>query len=350
MKYKLLAVSKSPKVSRLNIGDYIQALASSQFLPQVDGFIDRDEDLKDYAGEPCKMIMNGWYMHNPENWPPSEKIIPLFVAFHLNSEAKEKLLSPISIKYLKSHQPIGCRDLNTFELLSKNGVEAYFSGCMTLTLGKKYFSKEKGTSTYIVDPLYNGSLKGKNIAIAIYEIMRHPFDIFKLCLTKGLYLYSGRNLLNKYIKTALYYREYVRVFGRKIIMESVYISQGSEHQTKRRSDQKLFEEAESLVKQYSKARLVITSRIHCALPCLGLETPVIYIENGQDVETSLCRMGGLQDLFNTITIDKGILIPKFDTALPITEANCPKNKDGWRVLAQGLIQKCTDFININNKS
>ena len=50
MKYKLLAVSKFPNISGVNIGDYVQALASSQFLPHIDGFIDRDEDLKDYAG------------------------------------------------------------------------------------------------------------------------------------------------------------------------------------------------------------------------------------------------------------------------------------------------------------
>ena len=75
-----IAVSKFPNISGVNIGDYVQALASSQFLPHIDGFIDRDEDLKDYAGEPCKVIMNGWYMHLPQNWPPSDLIDPLFLA------------------------------------------------------------------------------------------------------------------------------------------------------------------------------------------------------------------------------------------------------------------------------
>lgn len=48
MKYKLLSIKGQGGV---NIGDYIQALASSQFLPQIDGFIDR-ERLKDYNSEP----------------------------------------------------------------------------------------------------------------------------------------------------------------------------------------------------------------------------------------------------------------------------------------------------------
>ena len=35
MNYKLLAVSKFPKVSGVNIGDYVQALAASQFIPEI---------------------------------------------------------------------------------------------------------------------------------------------------------------------------------------------------------------------------------------------------------------------------------------------------------------------------
>ena len=97
MKYKLLSVRKNNKVKAINIGDYIQALASSQYYPHVDGFLDRDEDLNSYDEEPCKMIMNGWYMHNPQNWPPTGKIIPLFVAFHLNVLVREELTSSISV-------------------------------------------------------------------------------------------------------------------------------------------------------------------------------------------------------------------------------------------------------------
>ena len=67
MKYKLLGISTEEQV---NIGDYIQALASSQFLPRIDGFIQR-EQLKDYDEEECKIIMNGWYIHHPEQWPHS---------------------------------------------------------------------------------------------------------------------------------------------------------------------------------------------------------------------------------------------------------------------------------------
>ena len=65
MKYKLLAVSVDTG-EHVNIGDYIQALAAAQFLPEVDGFVQR-ERLKEYDGEACKVIMNGWYMHHTEH-------------------------------------------------------------------------------------------------------------------------------------------------------------------------------------------------------------------------------------------------------------------------------------------
>ena len=345
MQYKLLAVSKFPNISGVNIGDYVQALASSQFLPHIDGFIDRDEDLKDYTGDPCKVIMNGWYMHQPQNWPPSDLIDPLFVAFHLNSGVKEALLSSQSIVYLKNHQPIGCRDLNTLDLLSKNGIDAYFSGCMTLTLGEKYHSEEKENKTYIVDPIFNGTLSVNAILQAVCTTIKHPLDLLKLCRAKQLHLHYGRNIVSKILKTALYYKEYSKVFCRKLVMESTYVTQESMcYKTQFKTDAERLSEAERLVKMYAKARLVITSRIHCALPCLGLETPVIYLEKGGDIEESKCRLAGLRELFNVVNVENGALSPRFNTALPITVINHPSNKNSWRKLANELKQRCREFV------
>ena len=345
MNYKLLAVSKFTGNTGVNIGDYIQALASSQFIPQLDGFIDRDEELKDYDGDTCKVIMNGWYMHSPQNWPPSKLIDPLFLSFHLNSTAKKEMLSPSSIAYLKSHQPIGCRDFKTEELLISNGIEAYFSGCLTLTLGGKYRSSKKGNKTYIVDPHINGEMNWDNIIKAIFTTILHTLDILKLYRNKELMLYSGRNFIRKGLKTALYYKEYTRIFSRKLIMESTYVCQENDfYKTHFKTDLDRLKEAERLVRLYAEASLVISSRIHCALPCLGLETPVIYIEKGQDSEESKCRLNGLKDLFNIVKVDNGVLVPQFKTTLPITESNPPSNKDSWRDFASNLKHRCQDFV------
>ena len=178
MKYKLLSVSKSKKIATLNIGDYIQALASSQYYPQIDGFIDRDIELKDYNGEECKIIMNGWYMHNPENWPPSNKIKPLFVA-------------------LKRNEPIGCRDYWTTNLLKNHGVNSYFSGCMTLTLGKTFNSLEKENKTYIVDPIFDPQIHISNVLTSLVHYIKHFKDINSLFKATNLFQDTSKKITNK---------------------------------------------------------------------------------------------------------------------------------------------------------
>lgn len=341
MKYKLLSVRKNNKVKAINIGDYIQALASSQYYPHVDGFLDRDEDLNSYDEEPCKMIMNGWYMHNPQNWPPTGKIIPLFVAFHLNVLVREELTSSISVNYLKKHQPIGCRDTNTVDILTSAGIKAYFSGCMTLTLGKKYHNEEKDHTTYIVDPILSVDYGLNNIYQALRVIVRHPLDIINLLKKDGLHLHDGKNKLKKIVKTALYYKVYSKMFSKDIIMNSTYIHHYVENKN---DDFYLLDKAEQLVKLYAKARLVITSRIHCALPCLGLETPVIYLREKADDYISTCRLGGIEDLFNMVEINDGDLQSNFKIDSVISSENYPVNKDSWKVYAQELDKRCKNFI------
>ncbi len=63
-----------------------------------------------------------------------------------------------------------------------------------------------------------------------------------------------------------------------------------------------FLKAEDFLRKYAEARLVITSRIHVALPCTGLETPVVFLQNMDDSIESTCRFKGLLDLlYITIT-------------------------------------------------
>ena len=63
-----------------NLGDYIQKIAAKQFLKENIIEIDRD-NLNNYFGEKIKLIINGWFMEKPNNWPPSNKIIPFLFLF-----------------------------------------------------------------------------------------------------------------------------------------------------------------------------------------------------------------------------------------------------------------------------
>ena len=342
MKYKLLSVHGK---NATNIGDYVQALASSQFLPTLDGFVNREE-LSCYDGEECCIIMNGWFMHDPSQWPPSEKIHPLFVAFHLNSSVSDSMLSEQGIEYLKKYEPIGCRDTNTTRLLKQHGIEAYFSACMTLTLGKKYYDKGNDGIVYFVDPIIPKSTKISEISKNVIYFLSHAQEVNKVAKK----LYNEHPLtLKRRIITAGFIRLYLRWFDKRLITDAEYISQeNSYYKDHFNTDLERLAEAERLVRLYARAKLVVTNRIHCALPCLGLETPVVFVSDAKAEEISTCRFGGLIDLFNVMECYPDGLTPKFDIEGKITVANIPNNKRMWKDYAQRLSSVCNEFIT-NNK-
>lgn len=337
MKYKVLSVSTEREV---NIGDYVQGLASAQFLPSIDGFIER-EQLKQYTSEDCSMIMNGWYMHHPQNWPPSDKIRPLFVAFHINSLAKNILLSKESVAYLKKYEPIGCRDLYTASLLKERGVDAYFSGCMTLTLGLKYHTNVSEDKCYIVDPYFHTNWTMRELISKLFYLIANYKSINKIAQKHPL----KDNYLKKRLKLSVFYKEYLKAFTKDTLVNAEYIcQQNTEYKDNFKTEEEKLKEAERLIKLYAKAKLVITSRIHCALPCLGLETPVIYIENAQDIEASFCRLNGLKELFTIIQWKDNHLKVPTNQLKKYSINNQPVNKDLWKPLAQQLINRCKEFI------
>ena len=120
----------------------VDIVSSSKLNPVV---IDRDSSFyKNNYPDNTWFVCNGWYHHSafatdlefgfPEN------VNPIFVSFHLN---KSSQLRPEIINYLKMHQPIGCRDWTTVYMLASKGVKAFFSGCLTMTIGDLYHSVER---------------------------------------------------------------------------------------------------------------------------------------------------------------------------------------------------------------
>ena len=133
MKFGLLA--HSPTV---NLGDHVQSLAARQFLPRVDCVVERERLHEAAAAGPLKVIMNGWWMHQSEHWPPPPNIIPLFVSFHVTTgAARAAMLEEQSLAYLRKHEPIGCRDTSTKNVLQAAGIDAYYSGCLTMTFPRR---------------------------------------------------------------------------------------------------------------------------------------------------------------------------------------------------------------------
>ncbi|SDW73231.1 Polysaccharide pyruvyl transferase [Pseudomonas kuykendallii] len=206
----------------VNLGDDIQTLAVSRLVPRVDGYVSR-EALNQIA-EPCTVPMNGFFM-NTGNWPPSAQVSPVFFAFHISPPAQAVICSPEGIDYLRRWQPIGCRDRGTQALLERHGVQAYYSRCVTLTLPRREQSPEGEGEVFLVGL----SPAARRTVPASIRKRAVVVDQAKLRLPIG----------NTRLRLEL---------------------------------------AGELLDQYRRrARLVITSKIHCAMPCIAMGIPVVFL-------------------------------------------------------------------------
>ena len=151
--------------------------------------------------------------------------------------------------------------------------------------------------------------------------------------------------IGQLLDAAWFVKRYSEIFSRDFLLDSEYISQeGPEFKQKTMNNDELLWWAEDLVKKYAEASLVVTSRIHCALPCTALEVPVIYIEDKNLPENSRCRLNGLRELFNIILFDETKLIPQFAIKGKISKLNYPAIKFDYRPIAEKLIEKCSAFF------
>jgi hypothetical protein len=236
--------------STYNIGDDIQAVAAKRFLPSSALPINR-EYIGDFSHPTLvKTIVNGWFMHFQHNmhhhsdnpppkkiWPPTSSIEPLFISIHFDGQFLPLAFSSEGIAYMKEHGPIGARDKDTLHQLRKRRIPSYFSGCLTLTLE----NHEKGRD---------------NVLYAV--------DLDEECLT---YLKSKTSLPIQVIH----------------------------HEDKNLASLSLEERmhrAEEILSLYRKAKCVVTTRLHAAMPCLAFETPVLFILRNENDP----RFFGLKEL------------------------------------------------------
>ena len=99
--------------------------------------LDRDEPwagARFHASRDIWLIVSGWLMHRSFDigrpMPFPANVHPIFVGLHL---AVSDHLDDQLTAYLKTHEPIGCRDWSTVWWLLNRGIKAFFSGCLTLT-------------------------------------------------------------------------------------------------------------------------------------------------------------------------------------------------------------------------
>src|SRR5262245_11167193 len=94
-----------------NLGDDLQVLAASMYLPQIDTLIDRDRMMEIEFAEPHLVVMNSWFQLARRfanfAWkkplrPPSDSFRPLFHGFCVG---RDKVLNASWTEHLARHQP-----------------------------------------------------------------------------------------------------------------------------------------------------------------------------------------------------------------------------------------------------
>lgn len=358
-----------------NIGDYVQAVASRQFCKPMDEYIEQEEANSYYPKdkEPAKMIMNGWFQWRAENWPPSEYIEPLLISMHISPLRAQQLLTRDGIAFLKKYEPVGCRDYYTKKLLESVGVKAYFSACMTLTLGKTYHIKdgEKRDKIFIVDPYFDipdvvsevnerKKVHWKVLFEALGYSLVHPVSVVKLGKKEFFRVYSPTGFLDRsksffrpFYKASRFLKTYSRKFDTKMLLSAEYITHWLDvNMDGSVTNDTLLDYAESLVKKYAKAKLLITSRIHAGLPSLGMDTPVIFVANEEVTAengnfNTPGRLEGLIDLFRIMHLSKDGTFSSTDSILQCKIIGMDftfSNKSDWKEYAEKLEKACTAFM------
>ena len=284
----------------MNLGDDIQTYAAAKLLPHVDYQIDREyiSDFKSENDEPVAVIVNAWWMWKKWNWPPADCIIPKLLSMHINNYGVARKSSPIYAEwaqgcggeFFKKYGPVGCRDMASLDFFKEQGIDCYFSGCLTLTIPKQEKTEDAGTYVCLVD--LNDKIRAKAM-------------------------------------------EYLKDTG----LEIRVISHNCDYRKSNATFEERMAKAEEILTLYQNAKFVITRRLHVTLPCLALETPVLSIVDLKDAEGNGTRWGCYMDTVRCID-NEDFLSGNFEYDFN----NPPENKKGYLALREKLIQDVQDFV------
>lgn len=245
MRYGIISYKKAVRPNGTkwtNLGDPIQSYAMVKIyeemgIPEFELVKINRNSSKTYDGDYVILPFNCFNMifdrekHNA--LPVSEKIIPVFVSFHLHSRNLDSEL----VQHLKTYEPIGCRDEETLIALRGHGIRSYLSGCVTATLPKRQKTPTNGKNYFVDCPpslknfIPQSILDNSEFLTHMPYIPRISDDIFLTDEEEQNYYQQGVNQL------------------------------------------KIYE---------NNASLVVTSRLHVAAPCMAMGIPVILVSENFD--------------------------------------------------------------------
>lgn len=225
----------------VNLGDPIQSYAVKLLYKEM-GIKESDiipiprYDMKNYDGEECICVINTCSTYEELAYdsffmPPSKKIHAVPFSLHINRD-----IPTDELEYYRGCMDVGCRDVYTEKKLAKLGVNAYLTGCLSLTFSRRTPEQDKNAKkVYLIDvqPEFK-ELIPKDILINAIEL-------------SNIYRFDINHASNRMTKQEA--MDYHRMGEERI----------------------------ELLR--NTAKLVITSRLHAASPCLAMGIPVILTKH-----------------------------------------------------------------------
>ncbi len=223
-----------------NIGDNIQSYVTKEILEDLWYSVSNIDQNQLHKGiwKNITVFINWFFCFEDnnfeKNFPFHKSITPIFYNFHLeldywkSKKVEEKFFTKKNIDYFKKFEPIGCRDADTEAIFIKHWIQAINNECITLLLKRRTLEQEKNAKKIIlvdVDKYTPTPEKTKDYEYLSHVISHWPFisNETKFSISKDILEYYKNN-----------------------------------------------------------AKLVVTSRFHCAMPCIAMWIPVImFWENNK---------------------------------------------------------------------
>lgn len=226
-----------------NLGDWIQTLAVEELFREFGiaeyDFVSRN-DAATYEGDEVRLLVNGYHTlinrvgYKTDTFPLSRRISPVFLSMHFHDRN-----IPLEMKnQLVKFGPIGCRDEETVLNMKEHGIPAFLSGCVTILFPRRMENPAKQKEILLVDApdgliakMPENIRKQAKVMTQIFSITRQSETMYMTEEESVLAYDTAKRLLE-------YYRE--------------------------------------------NARLVVTSRLHAAVPCMAMGIPVILAKEDFD--------------------------------------------------------------------
>ncbi len=218
-----------------NLGDDLVTLAAMQHLPRVDRVLDADAldaPLPDLADDDRLVLLApGLFLRSSAHWPPEKHIVPVCMGVHISSEDAWGLpissLDGAGLDSLLACAPIAARDVRTANRLARLNIPHTLTGCLSLTLEHPAVRRSGVICCDVPEEIVQAIGEFRPDVTALTHSMTDPSPDF------------DRRMAN----------------------------------------------AKALLTRYASAEMVFTRRLHCAMACLAVGTPVLllYHEEYEDI-------------------------------------------------------------------